>query len=154
MMKKRKDWRKLLMLSNNIHATLIAYKGKGILFSGKSGSGKSDLALRFILEHGAELVADDRVDVFTVDYCLFGSSPKEIAGKLEVRGVGIASFPFIEKSPISLFVELVDDIKQIDRLPEYQETELLDIRIPKLTLFPFESSAICKIIAKISGIIS
>ena len=142
------------MLSDNIHATLVSYQNKGVLFLFFSGSGKSDLALRFIIEHKALLVADDRVDIFAVNHCLFGSAPKEIAGKLEIRGVGIASFPFLEKAPISLFVELVDDINQIDRLPEYQETVLLGIRIPKLTLFPFENSAICKIIAKIGGIIS
>ena len=46
---------------NNIHATLVNFNGVGILLKGKSGSGKSDLALRMIIEKGAKLVADDRV---------------------------------------------------------------------------------------------
>ena len=47
----------------NIHATLVSLNGKGILLTGKSGSGKSDLALRMIMEYQAQLVADDRVDL-------------------------------------------------------------------------------------------
>ena len=47
----------------NIHATLVKLKNKGILIIGKSGSGKSDLALRLIMDKKAKLVADDRVDI-------------------------------------------------------------------------------------------
>ena len=47
----------------NIHATCIALNNRGILLTGASGSGKSDLALRMILEKGAVLIADDRTDI-------------------------------------------------------------------------------------------
>ena len=48
--------------SEQIHATCIALDGRGVLLRGPSGSGKSDMALRLI-DAGAELVADDRVDL-------------------------------------------------------------------------------------------
>ena len=40
----------------NIHASCVAYKNQGILFLGQSGSGKSDVCLRLIMEHGANSV--------------------------------------------------------------------------------------------------
>ena len=43
----------------NIHATLVSLNGKGILLTGKSGSGKSDLALRMIMEYQALKGVDD-----------------------------------------------------------------------------------------------
>ena len=46
-----------------IHATLVSLQNKGILLKGKSGSGKSDLALRLIENKGAILVADDMVEL-------------------------------------------------------------------------------------------
>ena len=56
----------------NIHATLISYKNKGILLTGKSGSGKSDLALRMIINNKAKLVADDRVILENIGNKLIG----------------------------------------------------------------------------------
>ena len=139
---------------NNIHATLVSYQGKGILFTGKSGSGKSDIALRMISEKGAVLVADDRVDLEIIENKLYGSAPKQIAGKLDIRGVGIASMPVKEKEEISLCVELCSDRKEIERLPETQFVDFLGISVEKIRLYPFDCSTLCKIIAKICGIIS
>ena len=82
----------------NIHATLISFHNKGILLTGKSGVGKSDVALRMIMEKGAVLVADDRVDLVCANGNLFGSCPKNIRGLLEVRNVGIGHFVKIRKT--------------------------------------------------------
>ena len=49
-----------------IHATAVLLDGKGVVLRGPSGSGKSDLALRLI-DEGAILIADDRVDVKIID---------------------------------------------------------------------------------------
>ena len=46
----------------NIHASCVAINGRGILLLGKSGAGKSELALR-LMDEGARLVADDRTDL-------------------------------------------------------------------------------------------
>ncbi len=142
------------MTMNNIHATLVSFQHKGILLRGKSGSGKSDLALRLIMAHQAVLVADDRVNLWSENNKVFGSAPQEIAGKMEIRGVGIAQLPFLNQSEIFLCVDLVKDIKDIERLPLPEKVELEGRFIDRLRVYPFESSATCKIIAKISGIIS
>lgn len=138
----------------NIHATLVSFQNKGILLRGKSGSGKSDLALRLITMHGATLVADDRVDLCVQKNTLLGSVPHEISGKLEIRGVGIAKLPFLPQSEISLCVDLVDNMDDVERLPIPKKISLQGISVDHLTLYPFEASATCKLIAKISGIIS
>lgn len=138
----------------NIHATLVSFQNKGILLRGKSGSGKSDLALRLITMHGATLVADDRVDLCVQKDALWGSAPHEIEGKLEIRGVGIVNLPFLSQSEISLCVDLVGSANDIERLPIPEKICLQGIYIDYLTLYPFETSATCKLIAKISGIIS
>lgn len=112
-------------LTVNIHATAIrlgragtvfgAPKQMGVLLLGRSGSGKSDLALR-LMALGAELVADDRTDIFAARGRLYAKAPAPIAGLLEVRGVGILSLPFGEKAPIGMVVQLG---KSPRRLPDF-----------------------------------
>lgn len=135
----------------NIHATLISFMEKGILLTGKSGAGKSDLALRMIIDKGAVLVSDDRVELEVIDDALYGRSPNEIRGKLEVRGVGIANFYTKEKEKISLCVELCDKNEKIERLPLPEYEEISGVLIEKIKIYPFNCSSICKIVAKISG---
>ena len=89
----------------NIHASCVAIGGRGILLLGKSGTGKSDLALRLI-EDGARLVADDRTILFAMRGALHGKAPESIKGLLEIRGVGIVAFPARPAVKISLAVRL------------------------------------------------
>ena len=78
-----------------MHGTCVALGQRGALLRGRSGSGKSDLALRFLaLARRRELlpllVADDQVWVEAKgDGSLVASAPQTIAGKIEVRGLGI-----------------------------------------------------------------
>ena len=139
---------------NNIHATLISFNDTGILLIGKSGSGKSDIALRFIQEHNALLVADDRVCLEVKNNILYGSSPQELAGKLEVRGLGIAQLDYKKKEKITLCVELCLQRKNIERMPQPEYINFLGVSVAKIKLYPFDCSTINKIIAKICGIIS
>ena len=132
-------------MPKNIHATLIKIKNKGVLFVGPSCSGKSDMALRFIAEHKAKLVADDRVDVTVKKGCAFGAAPKILSGKLEVRGIGIVNVFFSNKNKIDLVVELSSD--KIERMPQSEQYDLEGVVLPKIRLNPFESSAPAKILA-------
>lgn len=138
----------------NIHGTLVDFQTKGILFIGKSGTGKSDLALRMIMEKGAKLVADDRVDLENIKGKLYGSAPKALFGKLEIRGVGIENFEALLRSEIVLCVELCSDRSEVERLPFNEYVDFLGVSVTKMKLYPFDCSTICKIIAKISSIIS
>ena len=126
----------------NIHATCIALGSKGILLTGSSGSGKSDLALRMIKGQGAVLVADDRTDIIFEKNKLIACCPAEIKGLLEVRGIGIIKLPPQEKTEVSLLVELVENQAAIERLPQSETAELCGV---KIKLYPFEMSAVYKL---------
>lgn len=93
------------MQEANIHASCVAIDGRGVLLVGKSGAGKSDLALRLI-DDGARLVADDRTILFAVRGALHGKAPESIKGLMEIRGVGIVAFPARAAVKISLVIRL------------------------------------------------
>ncbi|MBP5399858.1 MAG: HPr kinase/phosphatase C-terminal domain-containing protein [Alphaproteobacteria bacterium] len=135
------------MINKNIHANAVCLKNKGILITGPSGSGKSDLTLRLILNHNAVLISDDRTLVECSNGVLKASCPQNIRGMLEVRGVGICNFNTKPTAKISLIVKLVSSRAKIERLPEIKTTEILGIKIPTIELYAFESSAPEKIIA-------
>ena len=84
-----------------IHASCVARDGAGLLLLGPAGSGKSDLALR-LLDRGFVLIADDRVDI--VDG--MASPPAELAGLLEVRGLGLLRLPHGAPARLALAVRL------------------------------------------------
>ena len=136
----------------NIHATLVDFEGKGSLITGKSGYGKSDLALRMIMENKAKLVADDRVNLEVIDNKVVGRAPIELYKKLEIRNIGIALIDDTkEQSNICLCVELCKNRDELERMPCFESIDILGISIPKIKLYAFDCSTICKIIQKISG---
>jgi hypothetical protein len=98
----------------NIHATCIAIGKAGILLLGKSGAGKSDLALRLI-DAGAMLIADDRTELYLARGRLCARAPSSIAGLIEVRGLGVIAVPFRASVPVALAVRLG---ATKERLPE------------------------------------
>ena len=128
-----------------IHASLVAIDGKGVLLCGKSGMGKSDLAFRLIENKSAQLVADDVVDLFISEDVLYGKAPDKLKGFLEVRGVGIYSYKYLDKTQISLIVNLVDDISMVERLPFGTKRTLLGIDVEEYNLYQREISAAEKI---------
>jgi len=132
------------MSSEQIHGTCISIDGKGILLRGGSGAGKSDLALRLI-SAGAVLVGDDRVDVSFKNGALIASPPAALAGKLEVRGVGIVPQPFEENAPLLAVIDLVPP-ERVERMPEPEMVEILGVPLPLWRFAPFESSAVEKVI--------
>jgi HPr kinase/phosphorylase len=126
-----------------VHGTSVAFGGDGILLQGPSGSGKSDLALRLI-DAGALLVADDQTELTLAGDGVRMSAPAAVAGRIEVRGLGILRVPSAPSTVLRLAVMLVA-AQQIERLPEPQFCELLGRSVPLLALAPFEASAPAKL---------
>ena len=73
-------------------ATCVAVHGRAVLIEGPSGSGKSALALALI-DRGAVLIGDDGVTLEQRGNALLASPPPRIAGLLEVRNLGLLTFP-------------------------------------------------------------
>jgi serine kinase of HPr protein (carbohydrate metabolism regulator) len=139
--------------ADTLHGTAIAIGASAALITGKSGAGKSDLALRCLatarsplIPVQAHLVADDRVRISTVDGHMRAEAPESIAGKLEVRGLGILEVPFLRGADLVLIVELVAP-GAVQRLPDPPPRhEVLGHSLPLLQLCPFEASAPLKLL--------
>ncbi len=129
--------------TDQIHASAVAVDGKGVLLLGSSGAGKSDLALRLI-DEGAVLIADDRVDVAVADANVSLSPPEALAGLLEVRGIGIVRRPHETKVSLSLVVDLVKP-EDVERLPERLTAAFMGVTVRRIALDPFQASAPAKI---------
>ncbi len=126
-----------------IYATCVEMDGKGVLLMGPPGSGKSDLALRLI-DGGARLVADDRTDLVLNDDKLTARAPKELAGRIEVRGIGIVALDTVQDIPVALVVEMAP-AEELERIPDPASFEVLGARIPRVRLDPFQASATAKV---------
>ena len=93
----------------NIHSTCVQINGKGILILGIPGAGKTSLALQ-LMDRGARLVADDQIFLtLSADNTLIATSPPAIEGMMEIRGVGLCSFPSLKNTTIKLCVEICED---------------------------------------------
>jgi HPr kinase/phosphorylase len=147
-----------------IHATCLAIGGEGVLLLGQPGSGKSDLALRLIDGAGAGLsgrlrsallVADDQVAIRRSDAGLVASAPPALAGKLEIRGLGIAEVPIERDVPLRLAVRLTP-AADIERLPDLARSrmEILGISIPLVLLDPEKPSAPARLRAALDQFIA
>lgn len=128
----------------SIHGTCIAVGGHGVLLFGAPGSGKSDLALRLIDTDGrgtgperltAQLVADDQVVLAARGGRLIARAPDALAGRLEVRGLGIVSVAYLEEVPV-LCAARLDGTAAPERLPDFSQrtATLCGIAIPELAL--------------------
>jgi serine kinase of HPr protein (carbohydrate metabolism regulator) len=133
-----------------IHGTCVALGEKAAVLTGPPGSGKSDLALRFIHQTSRELdpalVADDQIFVTNEDGRLVAKAPDTIAGRIEIRGVGILPVAFRREAHIGLFVDLAAP-QDVPRLPPepLPAREILGVRVPVIALAPFEASAPIKL---------
>ena len=137
----------------NIHATAVKYKKFGIMITGDCGSGKSDLALRLIKQYGAKLIADDRCNIDVKNGKIVVSCPDNIKNMLEVRGIGIVPIKSAKNTEISLVVELVDDLKKIERMKSKENFMFADACVEKIKIYPFECSAPEKIVIKVESLL-
>jgi serine kinase of HPr protein (carbohydrate metabolism regulator) len=135
-----------------VHGTCVALGQRGALLRGPSGSGKSDLALRFLFlarrgptaREAPALVADDQVVLTRDGSRVLAAAPDSIGAKLEVRGVGIVGVKALTQCELALVVDLVRP-EEIERLPATFRVRLVGVELPLLRLAPFESSAPIKL---------
>jgi serine kinase of HPr protein (carbohydrate metabolism regulator) len=133
---------------------------RGALLRGAPGSGKSDLALRFISSFGCEdasasgakLVADDQVLLSREGDALLARPPGTIAGCLEVRGVGLIKVDHCASATLVVIADLAE-AEDVPRLPPdpLPCEEMLGVRVPKLKLYPFELSSPDKLKLVLTG---
>lgn len=113
-----------------LQASAVAINGYALLIEGQPGSGKSTLALELI-DRGALLIGDDGVKLSREGETMIARPPPNIAGLIEIRGVGLASIDCVT-APVALGISLVDEA---ERLPEQiGRRELLGQEIPWLDL--------------------
>jgi len=146
--------------AENLHATLVDVYGTGLLLTGKSGIGKSEVGLDLV-ERGHRLVADDAVQVVRkADRILMGQGNDLLQHMMEIRGLGILDVRQIYgisavrmQKRVEMVVELTlwEERGNIDRTGLEKETlEILGIQLPlvRLPIFPGKNiTVICETLA-------
>lgn len=118
-----------------MHGVLMDINGVGILITGKSGIGKSEVALELI-RRGYILVADDTVEIYQPEKgVLLGEAPDVLKKYLEIRGIGVVNVVYLfgvrsyrERKKISMVVEL-------DKFDEADHTDRLGIESDRRKIF-------------------
>ena len=127
------------------HGVFMDILGLGVLLTGESGLGKSELGLELI-SRGHGLVADDAVDLYRVSQtALEGRCPELLMNLLEVRGIGLLDIKAIfgetavrRKMRLKLIVHLVRTEtmeREFERLPyEPLEETILEVPVRKTVI--------------------
>lgn len=131
-----------IVSSETLHASCVAIGEHAVLIEGRSGAGKSDLALRLI-DRGAALVSDDYTVLMRSARKLLATPPATIAGKIEVRGLGIVDMPYRDRVAVSLLVELVDEVERMP--PEPQTRRIAGIDVPVVAMNGHDASGPIKV---------
>jgi HPr kinase/phosphorylase len=123
------------------HGVFMDILGLGVLLTGESGLGKSELGLELI-SRGHGLVADDAVDLFRISQtAIEGRCPELLMNLLEVRGIGLLDIKAIfgetavrRKMRLKLIVHLVRketmerDFERLPYEPLYEEVLSMPVR--------------------------
>ena len=138
--------------AGTIHASAVAIADRGVVIRGRSGSGKSALVLSLLtLSPQAMLVADDRVLLSVEGGRLLAAPPAPLAGKLEIRGLGIVQRPCVSPVAVDLVVDLLP-LAECPRLPEAHELEvaLAGIVVPRVFIAIGAADAPFRVLAALS----
>ena len=109
-------------MAPTVHASAVLVGAGAVLIRGPAGSGKSRIVMQMLtaaqagLFKFARLVADDRVALTAAYGRLIARPPPELAGLIEVRGLGIRRIAYEPAAVVSLVLDLADGEAQ--RLPE------------------------------------
>lgn len=129
--------------------------GRGVMITGKSGIGKSELALDLI-NRGHMLVADDCIEVTRVHTSIICQAPKMLKRMLEIRGLGIVDVTrmfganaFLNRCNLDFVINLVkqDEKIEMDRLNPINRTQdVLGLEKPMLVIPITEGKSLSVII--------
>ncbi len=130
----------------NKHGVFLAIMNTGVLITGVSGVGKSEVGLDLV-QRGHQLIADDAVDIYRRDGTeLIGECSATLRGHIEIRGLGIINIEkmfgpssVLESYKVQLIIDLKDatnvEIRNLDRLqPSLDNVEILGIEVPCLSM--------------------
>jgi HPr kinase/phosphorylase len=124
-----------------LHASAVLVGARAVLIAGPSGAGKSSLALRLIEQTPSatlpfvRLVADDRVQAQAWHGRLLVRPAENLAGLIEVRGLGIRRLPFEPVAVVGLVVDLA--AADAERTPASgRMATVRGIALPRLAVAP------------------
>ena len=128
--------------STTVHGCMMDVRGVGVLITGKSGIGKSEISLGLV-ERGSSLVADDMVRIRNISGELVATSPKLSSGFIEIRGIGIINVTnlfglkaYRRQKDVNLVINLTDgEMTEMERLGlTRQTTNILGVEVERLNL--------------------
>jgi len=134
----------------SVQASVVQFNQGAVMLMGPSGSGKSTLALALIRQKNARLVADDRVLLDTdAEQNLCATAPQNIAGLIEVRGMGLLRIGTEGAAPLPAVIRLAVELvarKDVPRLPAEiylpPQNDLQHQPIPLLRLHAFDAQTV------------
>jgi HPr kinase/phosphorylase len=126
----------------SIHASAVLVGSRAVVIRGPSGAGKSRLAFDLILAGRsgqippALLVGDDRVYLEAVQDQLMVRPARELAGLIEIRGLGIRRCRFAEEAVVGMVVDLAAADAERLPTPEALIAHINGIKIPRIPVGP------------------
>ena len=136
--------------SRIMHASCVDVNGSGVLIVGRSGSGKSSLAIN-LLALGSKLVADDQCELIRKSNGFRISKPASLPKSIEIRGVGLVSVPMVNETSLDWVVNM-DEVEK-ERMPTPRFTEIGGFRVP--TVFGKEMDGLAsRIYVLVSNVLS
>jgi HPr kinase/phosphorylase len=128
----------MMTQGGSVHASAVLVGDRAVLIRGPSGAGKSRLAFDLILAGRAGqlppavLVGDDRVHLDTVAGQMWVRPARELAGLIEVRGLGIRRCDFAIEAIVGLVVDLAASDAERLPSPEALSIHLNGVLLPRI----------------------
>lgn len=124
-------------------AGFLSIHGEGVLLTGESGIGKSEVALELI-HRGHKFISDDLVEIRKItSRSLIGNSPDNISRFIEVRGIGIINVQQLfgvnatkssENIDLVVNFEIWKSDKSYDRLGSEKYVDILGVKVPYVSI--------------------